>query len=419
MDIRAISINETRKWKMIEVSNLRVEDVDDKWTRAVVDIRFEGMASPYAEDTIWFAVRKEDRDVLSLDCYDPFFLVPLYLAMYHKQDLTIRGRVSKRLYKNVMSYIQKILCDFSDNLSRVDVAVDGFIDPSFETNRGGLVGTGISCGVDSLCTIYDHFVMENDPEYRINSLFLFNCGTHGDFENPETLKLYEKRFEMNKRAADEMGLPVHQVNSNLHAFTHRIGEQRLGYFAIWSCVFVFEVVIRRYYVSSSYSYEQIKRFRNQAHDFDMAEFCESYLVPLISTERMELVNDGSQYGRAEKTERISDWDIAQKYINVCVASTDGSNCSKCSKCMRTLLPLDAMGKLDSFSDVFDLDVYRKHAFLSKCMFSATSGSTGFANDIDAYCRKKGMKMPSVVVGKALWFVARCFSKIRRILKCRR
>lgn len=137
MDIRAISINETRKWKMIEVSNLRVEDVDDKWTRAVVDIRFEGMASPYAEDTIWFAVRKEDRDVLSLDCYDPFFLVPLYLAMYHKQDLTIRGRISKRLYKNVMSYIQKILCDFSDNLSRVDVAVDGFIDPYLETNRGG------------------------------------------------------------------------------------------------------------------------------------------------------------------------------------------------------------------------------------------------------------------------------------------
>lgn len=81
---------------MIEVSNLRVEDVDDKWARAVVDIRFEGLESPYAEDTIWFATRKEDCDKLPNDCYDAFFLVPLYLAMYHGQDLHICGTVSKR-----------------------------------------------------------------------------------------------------------------------------------------------------------------------------------------------------------------------------------------------------------------------------------------------------------------------------------
>lgn len=123
---------------MIEINNLRIEDVDDKWSRLVANIRFEGMKSPYAEERIWFSVRKEDREMLSENNYDPFFLVPLYLAMYHKQDLHIAGNVSKRLYKNTMSYIQKILCDFSDNLARVNITVDGFTDSSSELMGGVL-----------------------------------------------------------------------------------------------------------------------------------------------------------------------------------------------------------------------------------------------------------------------------------------
>lgn len=164
-----------------------------------------------------------------------------------------------------------------------------------------MVGTGISCGIDSLCTIYDHFEKEDDPEFRINSLFLYNCGTHGDFENPETQKLYERRYEMNKKAADDMGLPVYQVNSNLHAFTHRIGELKVGHFALWSCALAFEKVIRKYYIpSTGYNYEDIKKYSGQAHDFSMAEFCEPYLIPLVSTEVMEICIDGSQIGGVRK-----------------------------------------------------------------------------------------------------------------------
>ena len=118
---------------MIEVKNLRVEDVADikgSWTRAITDISFEGMSSPYREEHMWFATRSENKDMLSDDNYDAFFLVPLYLAMYHKQDLHICGKVSKRLYKNIMTYIQTILCEFSDQLSKINVIVDGFTEPN-------------------------------------------------------------------------------------------------------------------------------------------------------------------------------------------------------------------------------------------------------------------------------------------------
>lgn len=398
---------------MIEIKNLRVEDMDNSWTRAIADIRFQGMKSTYEEDNIWFATRCANKDMLSDDNYDAFLLVPLYLAMYHKQDLHICGKVSKRLYKNIMSYIQTILCEFSDKLSKVNVIVDGFTD---KNPAGGIIGTGISCGVDSLSTIYDHFVKEDDEDYKINALFLFNCGTHGDYENPKTYELYENRYKLNKRAADEMRLPVYQVNSNLHAFTHKIGELRVGHFAIWSCVLALEKTINKYFVSSAYEYEEIKSFSKYAKDCAMAEFCESYLIPLVRTERLEMIVDGCQYRRTQKTENISDWEIAKKYLNVCVNTEDGSNCSKCSKCMRTLISLDAMGKLDKFSDVFDLHVYRKNVYKNKLYFKANKKRTGFAKDIVDYCKSKDYTMPPMLYAKFYSFLRKCSSRVKRMLK---
>ena len=98
-----------------------------------------------------------------------------------------------------------------------------------------------------------------------------------------------------------MNLPIYQVNSNLHAFTHKIAEQKLGYFAIYSCILSIGNNIKKYYLASSYSYDELMEFHNQSHDFDMAEYTESYLVPLIQTENTEMVLDGAQYKRSEKT----------------------------------------------------------------------------------------------------------------------
>lgn len=118
---------------MIEIKNLRIEDSENGWSRVVADINFLDMENPYDENSIWFATRKENKGMLSDKSYNAFLLVPLYLAMYHKQDLHICGKVSRRLYKNIMSYIQTILCEFSNHLSRVNV----FVDEVLDVNIGG------------------------------------------------------------------------------------------------------------------------------------------------------------------------------------------------------------------------------------------------------------------------------------------
>ena len=44
------------------------------------------------------------------------------------------------------------------------------------------------------------------------------------------------------------------------------------------------------------------------------------------------------------------------------------------------MPLEAMGKLDEFSEVFDLDVYRKNSHKNKVMIMASYKKEGFATD---------------------------------------
>ena len=185
------------------------------------------------EPDIWIAVQDEYTYMLSDDVYDAFVLVPLYLGMYYKEDVHIHGYVSKKLYKNVMTYLQRILCNFSDELSRIDIRVDGFKTADGESE---IIGTGISCGVDSLTTIYDRYVKENDPDYRINRLFFYNCGSHGGY-GEKSEQLFFDRYALNKSAANDLGLPVYLINSNLHAFVYSVRhDQNIGFMARYSCI---------------------------------------------------------------------------------------------------------------------------------------------------------------------------------------
>lgn len=396
---------------MIHVSNLRKESADS-WTRLVADFTYSGGGVLRdLEPAIWLSVKDENAHMLADDVYDGFVLVPLYLAMYLKEDLHIHGNVSKHLYRNVMNYLQRILCDFSPDLSRVNVSVDGFAEAA---GNQSVIGTGISCGVDSLTTIYDRYVNETDPDYRVNGLFLFNCGTHGDY-GEKSSELWRVRYELNKRCADELGLPVYQVDTNFHAFTHKVGsDPKAGYFAIWSCVLGLGRAVRRYYVSSAYSYVQMLKFGLMKRDSDFSEFSESYSVPLIRTERTELIPDGCQYERSQKTERISSWDIARKYLNICVnPDSEGHNCSRCVKCLRTLIPLEALGRLEDFSGVFDLSTYRRHSFRGKCDAVINRKDDGMREDNCNFARQHGLKLPSYPVAWLYLLPSRTYSLIKR------
>lgn len=126
---------------MIDIKNLRTE-VHGEWTRLVADISSDFQRDDN-EDSIWVAVKNKNSDMLTADSYNMFLLYPLYMAMYYKSDMYLHGKVSGRLYHNVNTYLQPIMCTFSDDLEKVSVTVDGFGEAKGSHH---LVGTGIGGG---------------------------------------------------------------------------------------------------------------------------------------------------------------------------------------------------------------------------------------------------------------------------------
>ncbi len=84
----------------------------------------------------------------------------------------------------------------------------------------------------------------------------------------------------------------------------------------------------------------------------------------------------------------------------------------CSKCMRTMVPLEAMGKLEKFSGVFNLDIYRKYAEEAKRKMVLGYGANAFHTDNVDFARAHHLPMPSrasailheKILGGALMFV---------------
>ena len=70
---------------------------------------------------------------------------------------------------------------------------------------------------------------------------------------------------------------------------------------------------------------------------------------MFSTERLQIVHDGSEATRAVKTARLIEWDrdLVLKHLRVCILNRGGpTNCGQCKKCVRTAVPLYALGVWD-------------------------------------------------------------------------
>lgn len=365
------------------------------------------------ESGIWVAVKTENADMLTTDVYNMFLFLPVYMGMYYGSDLHICGSVSKKLYRNVLDYLIPILSSFSDKLTPINVTVDGFKESDGEHK---IVGTGISCGVDSLATIYKYACQEEDPDYKLNGLFMLNCGWHGKYGDPKTIEIFEERCVPNRKAAAELNLPFYMVDSNMHAFLPYLDDQ-ISYFYIYTCVFALEKALNKYYISSSYSYSEVLHYGYASRNRDWSEYGDPMGLPLMQSEKMCLISDGCQYSRTKKTELISDWEITQKYLNVCCVNDSVENCSICTKCTRTLLALDAMGKLDTFSNLFDIEKYRKEERKLKCDMvwagMREEKTNVFLKDNYYFSKEKGVKLPSmpvVIIYKVIKKVKRIFRK---------
>ena len=150
-----------------------------------------------------------------------------------------------------------------------------------------------------------------------------------------------------------------------------------------------------YYASAGFGYHE---FRLDERDCGAYELLS---LPLFSTNRLRIYSEGEGFSRMDKLKDIVRYKPSYKYLNVCLSSED--NCGKCEKCIRTLLGIDALGVLDKYKDVFDIEYYRKHKqwYIQQLVIQKSLGkhdyielATYFKNEITfvMHCRALPYKM---------------------------
>lgn len=200
----------------------------------------------------------------------------------------------------------------------------------------GRVAVFFSGGVDSWSTILEE-------EDVTDLIFVRGLDILPRFAHQEGLA---DRVEARLReAADELGLRLHAVETNVRELSELNGPDK-------------PVVRWEAYHPSTLSavalflgplFDRVLISTGLAYD-DQPHIGASWMVDrLWGNESLEIVDAGGNLGRAERVERIAAHPLVQKSLRVCWHNPDGAyNCGRCRKCLVTMAALEALGELDKF-----------------------------------------------------------------------
>ena len=326
-------------------------------TRLSAKVSFQGV-----EDECFYSVPAQFAGLADLSSSNAFLVGMLYPAMRYGENIEVEGTVSARLLFNLNEYLVPLMAECDSRLKRITITASATDDKG--SAAASAVGTGFSGGIDSFATIYEHFERPAPEGFKLTHLFFFNVGAHGIPKKPGDMETIERqfhaRFDKFRGFPEEAGLPFVPVDSNVHKF-HPWGHLEVATFATVSAVMFLQRGIRRYFLASSgHTYRQLWKFLGDGGRPDAIERLNMMLLPWLSTESLDLVDDGNLYDRSQKTVLVANYPPARKYLNVCYGhDTLDTNCSVCPKCARTLLTLDILGKLDDFAGVFDIQKYKR------------------------------------------------------------
>lgn len=375
----------------MKLSNLRIEHRGDL-SYLVCDM--EAQFTQIKE--MWFSVPTKYEKYLTDDVYDAFMVASIYPAMYHNENVLIDGKVSSKLHFNITRYVPSVVKAYRPEMHEVQFQVRGFAKAN-QLEQG--VGTGFSAGVDSFSTFVDHFVNECNETYKITSLFFFNVGSHGGGGEKARQK-FHARYNLLKGFPEEVKLPYIPLDSNLFDFYLPHWEYDAGIFCRASAILVLQKCISKYFLSSADSYNDVMYTAFNPKAVDLAEIADVFLNPMLSTEQLDIITDGAQYTRTDKTKAIVEYEPTRRYLNVCIDHwsnhSSAMNCGVCAKCLRTLITIESLGLLDKYTKVFDVEKYKSIAYGYKCKLRLDYKNNLFAKDNVDFAISHGNRIPSYV-----------------------
>ena len=101
--------------------------------------------------------------------------------------------------------------------------------------------------------------------------------------------------------------------------------------------------------------------------------------------------------RLQKLQALSNFPLAHRYLHPCIYIRR-QNCGSCGKCVRTLGALYAMGTLDRFGDVFDVERFHreKDEYIANILSHSESQHYG---EVLALMRQRGVPISQEAIRK--------------------
>lgn len=272
---------------------------------------------------LYFSV-PESHGAMLTESADPFLAALLVPSMLHGgAPLKIVPPVSTRLAQGI-DRIQAILAKWYPGWRRPELRITMRAEPT--VSRGTGVGTFFSGGIDSFFT-----AIKRRSEL---THLVYMRGIETPLTDLHKVAAAEQRIV---RIGGELGTPVLVGETNIRThFPLEWGKYHGAGLA--ATALALQGGFNKIFVPSTFAYDEIIPWGSSP-----------LLDEHYSSEHVEIVHDGAEATRAEKTvSLIAENPVALANLRVCVWNSGGDvNCGRCFKCVRTMAALAAAGVLEN------------------------------------------------------------------------
>lgn len=366
----------------IEIGEVYIKRIGDK-SRCCSNITWGNRIK-----TLWYEVESKYEECLCTERIDAFLVALLPFAMLENLDIHSKGYVSEKLLYQLKTIM---IPSYSNNTKEFhSIDIDAKCDGRILKSKNG-VATALSCGIDSYYTVLKHIAPEMEG-FKLTHLTYFNIMNHTQWKvygEDSSRDFSNARRDYVKKAAKEIGLELVYVDSNFDIFYHDFELLATFSFRYFGTVLALQKLFKIYYWSSGFTFAQ---FEISCDDLALSDLL---AVQCVSNENTTFYSTGSEVSRIEKIAYISDFAETYKFLNVCWINL--YNCTdRCEKCKRTILALYALGKLDHYKEVFDVEkVYKNiNEYLGHLLVMRIKEShQKYYRDVYDCFRKRGIKIP--------------------------
>ena len=301
---------------------------------------------------IWFEVDNKYAEYLCDDRVDAIVVGLLHYAMKNNHNIQSNSYITEELLYKIKTFLIPTLTKYDKRMHNINIDIK--TKPACE-NAGG-VGTGCSCGVDSLYSYLSNN-KTNIKQFKLTHLCINSVGAFNETYKDEGVeKVKNERYKKSIEFAKEVNLPLIITNSNFLEEIYQVHYYTHTYSSTFTILCLQNLWKTYYYGSSGCDFSTFSVYDNAEHD------CANYeLLSLncFSTNNLIIYSDGGAKDRLEKTKYIYKDKLTKKYLHVCLKKA--YNCGICDKCRRTLLSLYALGaNIEEYNNIFDTKYFLKN-----------------------------------------------------------